>query len=96
MNCKLPDVQARFRIGRGVRHQIANIHWIIEKKNHENSRKTSTSALLTTPKSLCGSQQTVFPGGSVSKESSCNVRDMNSRPPALSPEKYVYRSISNN
>ena len=32
MNCKLPDVQARFRIGRGVRDQIANIHWIIEKK----------------------------------------------------------------
>ena len=31
MNCKLPDVQARFRIGRGLRHQIANIHWIIEK-----------------------------------------------------------------
>ena len=24
------------------------------------------------------------------------LRDMNSRPPALSPEKYVYRSISNN
>ena len=32
MNCKLQDVQARFRIGRGVRDQIANIHWIIEKK----------------------------------------------------------------
>ena len=28
-------------------------------KNQENSRKTSTSALLTTPKPLCGSQQTV-------------------------------------
>ena len=31
MNCKLPDVQARFRKGRGTRDQIANIHWIIEK-----------------------------------------------------------------
>ena len=31
MNCKLPDVQARFRKDRGTRGQIANIHWIIEK-----------------------------------------------------------------
>ena len=31
MNCELPDVQAGFRKGRGIRDQIANIHWIIEK-----------------------------------------------------------------
>ena len=31
MNCKLPDVQAGFRKGRGPRDQIANIGWIIEK-----------------------------------------------------------------
>ena len=31
MNCKLPDVQAGFRKGRGTRDQIANICWIIEK-----------------------------------------------------------------
>ena len=31
MNCELPVVQAGFRKGRGTRHQIANIHWIIEK-----------------------------------------------------------------
>ena len=31
MNCELPDVQARFRKGRGTRDQIANICWIIEK-----------------------------------------------------------------
>ena len=31
MNRKLPDVQARFRKGRGTRDQIANFHWIIEK-----------------------------------------------------------------
>ena len=31
VNCELPDVQAGFRKGRGTRHQIANIHWIIEK-----------------------------------------------------------------
>ena len=31
MNQELPDVQARFRKGRGTRDQLANIHWIIEK-----------------------------------------------------------------
>ena len=31
VNRELPDVQAGFRKGRGTRHQIANIHWIIEK-----------------------------------------------------------------
>ena len=47
---ELPDVPARFRKGRGARDQIANIHWIIEIQ--ESSRKTSTSALLTMPKTL--------------------------------------------
>ena len=28
---ELPDVQAGFRKGRGIRDQIANIHWIIKK-----------------------------------------------------------------
>ena len=31
MNRELPDVQAQFRKGRGIRDQIANIRWIIEK-----------------------------------------------------------------
>ena len=31
MNRELPDVQAKFRKGRGTRDQIANIHWIIKK-----------------------------------------------------------------
>ena len=31
MNCELPDVQAGFRKGRGIRGQISNIHWIIKK-----------------------------------------------------------------
>ena len=43
VNWELPDVQAGFRKGRGTRDQIAKIFWI---------RKTSTSALLTTPKPL--------------------------------------------
>ena len=31
MNWELPDVQAGFRKGRGIRNQIANICWIIQK-----------------------------------------------------------------
>ena len=31
MNWELPDVQAGFRKGRGIRDQITSIHWIIEK-----------------------------------------------------------------
>ena len=31
MSRELPDVQPGFRKGRGMRDQIANIHWIIEK-----------------------------------------------------------------
>ena len=31
MNYEIPDVQGRFRKGRGTRNQVANIHWIIKK-----------------------------------------------------------------
>ena len=31
MNCELPNVQTGFREHRGIRDQIANIHWLIEK-----------------------------------------------------------------
>ena len=44
LNHEIPDVQARFRKGRGNRDQSASIRWIIGKQG--NSRKTSTSALL--------------------------------------------------
>ena len=54
-------------------------------KKQESSRKTSTSALLIKPKSLCRSQRTV--------ENS--ERDGNSRPPDLTPKKSVCRSRSN-
>ena len=56
MNHELPDVQAGFRKDRGTRDQIANIHGSLKKQ--QSSRKTSTSALLTMPKPLCGPQQT--------------------------------------
>ena len=54
-------------------------------KKQENSRKTSTSALLTMPKPLCGSQQTTVNFS----------RDGNTRPPDLPLEKSVCRSRSN-
>ena len=50
VNRELPDVQAGFRKDRGTRDQTANIRWIIEKA--KSFQKTSTSALLTTPKPL--------------------------------------------
>ena len=31
MNQELPDVQGGFRKGTGIRDQVANIRWIIEK-----------------------------------------------------------------
>ena len=31
VNYEIPDVQADFRKGRGIRDQIANIRWIMEK-----------------------------------------------------------------
>ena len=48
--CELPDVQAGFRKGRGMREQVINIRWIIEKAGE--LKKKSTSALLTLPKPL--------------------------------------------
>ena len=54
-------------------------------KRQESSRKTSISALLTMPKPLCGSQETV--------ENS--ERDGNTRPPNLPLEKPICKSGSN-
>ena len=51
MKQELLDVQTGFITGRGTRTQLANIRWIIKKKQ-ESSRKTSISALLTLPKLL--------------------------------------------
>ena len=39
MNRELPNVQARFRKGRGARNQIANICWIIEKAREFQEKK---------------------------------------------------------
>ena len=50
VNRELADVQADFTKGRGTSDQIANI--VGSYKKYESSRKTSNSALLTTPKPL--------------------------------------------
>ena len=50
LNLELADAQAGFRKGRGIRDQIANILWIIEKARE--FQKMSISALLTMPKPL--------------------------------------------
>ena len=39
VNQELPDVEARFRKGRRIRDQIANIHWIIEKERELQKKK---------------------------------------------------------
>ena len=50
VNHELPEVQARFRKGRGTRGQMPTS--VGSSKKQESSRKTSTSALLTMPKLL--------------------------------------------
>ena len=50
INHELTDVQGGFRKGRGIRDQIANICWVIEKLRE--FQKKSTSVLLTVPKPL--------------------------------------------
>ena len=83
VNCEILDVQAGFREVEEPEIKLPTSAG--SSKKQESSRKTSTSALLTTPKSLCGSQQTV--------ENS--ERDRNTRPPDLPHEKSVCRSRSN-
>ena len=45
MNQEIPDVQAGFQKGRGIRDQTANIHWIIEKTRRFKNKPTSLTML---------------------------------------------------
>ena len=84
MNRELPDVQAGFR--KRQRNQRSNCqHPLDHRKSKRVPKNTSTFALLTMPKPLCGSQQAV--------ENSS--RDGHTRPPDLPLEKSVCRSRSN-
>ena len=57
MNCELPDAQAGLRKGRGTRHPIANIRWII-KKARVPERHLLLLYWLCQSLWLCGAQQT--------------------------------------
>ena len=85
VNRELPDVQARFRKGRGTRNQIANIHWIIKKAREFQKKYLFLLYWICQSLWLCGLQQTV--------ENSS--RDGITRPPDLPPEQSVFRSRSN-
>ena len=77
VNRELPDVQAGFRKGRGTRDQIANIRWIMEKASE--FQKNSTAS-LTPLKPL-----TVW----ITTNCGKFLKDENTRPPQVAPEKPV-------
>ena len=84
MNCKLPDVQAGFRKGRGTRDQIANICWITEKAR--DFQRNIYFCFIHHTKALdyvdCNKLEN-------------SKRDGNTRSPYLPLEKSVCRSGSN-
>ena len=80
MNRELPDVQAGFRKGRGIRDQIANIHWIIKKARE--FQKIIYFCFIDYAKAFdCVDH----------KKLENSSRDGNIRPPVLSLEKSVCR-----
>ena len=79
MNHELPHVQAVFRKGRGIRDQIANIHWIIEKAR--DFQKNIYFCFIDYAKAFECVEN--------------SERDGNTRPPDLPLEKPVCRSGSN-
>ena len=81
---ELPDVQVGFRKDRGIRDQIADIHWII-KKAREFQENIYFYFVDYAKAFDCVSQQTV--------ENS--ERDKNARSPDLPLEKSVCRPGSN-
>ena len=84
MNRELPYVQDGFRKGRGTRHQIANICWIIKKARE--FQKNIDFCFIDYPKAFdCVDYNKL--------ENS--ERDVNTRPPDLPLEKSVCRSGSN-
>ena len=84
VNRELPDVQVGFRKDRGIRDQIADIHWIIKKARE--FQENIYFYFVDYDKAFdCVSQQTV--------ENS--ERDKNTRSPDLPLEKSVCRPGSN-
>ena len=84
VNRELPDVQADFRKGRGIRDQSANICWIMEKARE--FQKNIYFCFIDYAKAF----------GCVDHNKLENSeRDGNTRPPDLPLEKSVCRSGSN-
>ena len=75
-NKEIPDVQAAFRKGRETRNQIANIHWIIEKAREF---QINISFVDYTKGFDCVDHNKLWK----------ILRDGNTRPPYLPPEKLV-------
>jgi len=46
VSCDLPDVQLGFRKGSGIRDQVANISWVIEKARKKIKNKNKHLLLL--------------------------------------------------
>ena len=85
MNRELPDVQARFRKGRGIRDQIANIYWIMEKARE--FQKNIYFCFIDYAKAFdCVDHNQLWEN---------SERDGNTRPPDLPLEKPICRSGSN-
>ena len=83
VNHELPDVQASFRRGRGTGDQITNLCWIIEKAR--KFQRNIYFCFIDYAKAFdCVDHNKL--------ENS--LRDRNSRPPDLPPEKSVCRSRS--
>jgi len=83
LNWELPDGQAGFRKNRGNRDQVGSIGSL---KKQEISRNMSTSASLTTLKSL-----TVW----ITTNCGKFLKDVNTKPPYLPPKKSLCRTRNN-
>ena len=83
-NQELPDVQAGFRKARGIRDQIANFHWIIEKVREY--QKSIYFCFIDYSKAFdCVDHSKLWK----------ILRDEKTRSSYLSAKKPVYRSRSN-
>ena len=83
MNQELTDVKPGFRKGRGIRDQIANIHWIIKR-----AREFQENVCFI-------DYAKAFDCVDHNKLWKILKRDENTRSPHLPPEKSVCRSRSN-
>ena len=83
MNRELPDVQLGLEKADEPEIKLPTSTGSLKKQ--ESSRKTSTSALLTMPKAFVW----ITTNWKI-------LRDGNTRPPYLPPEKFVCRSRNNN